>query len=74
MHLACISKVASRKVKRTEMWDSGTPIIHILGYIDLVGFKVIWGSFSVLFSKWPIARKGVAIERNGVKFASCRYW
>ncbi len=39
-----------------------------MGKFDLVGSKVIWGSFSTFASKWPVSRKGLVLERNGVKF------
>ena len=37
---------------------------------DLVGFKVILGSFGAFVSKCPISRKRHVVERNGVKFGN----
>ncbi len=51
------------------LWGSRSIwITYIWGTYDLVVFKVILGSFSALVSKWAVSRKGLVIERNGVKF------
>ncbi len=45
----------------SEIWDSVVPFIHILGTFDLIGLKVILGSFGarfLFFSKWPVIKKG----------------
>ncbi len=65
--MACKSKVAGRRAKRTEIWGSGTlQTYRVMGYIDLVGFKVILESFGALVLKWPLARKRLVAEKNGV--------
>ena len=40
---------------------------YICGTLDLVVFDVIFGSFSVLVSKWPVTRKWLVIERKRLK-------
>ena len=70
LKMACISKRAGHRAKRSEIWDSWTIVINIWGTFELVGFKVILGSFGALVSKWPVSRKGLVVERNGVKFGT----
>ena len=43
--MACISKTAGCRAKRTESWDSGILVTHIWSTFDLVGFK---GHFGVI--------------------------
>ncbi len=63
--MACHSKTAHRRVKRSEIWASWILVTHVLGTFDLVGFKVIWGSFGALFSKWHVTQQKLVLERNG---------
>ena len=37
------------------------------GTFDLIGFKIILGLFGACL-KWPITRKWLVIETNGLKF------
>ncbi len=37
---ACNSKTAGRRAKRIEIYDVGTPVEHIWGVFDLIGFTV----------------------------------
>ena len=67
------SKTVCRRAKRTEIWDSGILVTHIWGAFDLVGYKVILGSFSALVSKWSVSQKWLAVEQNGVKLGIRRY-
>ena len=62
--MACNSKTAHHGVKRSEIWASWILVTHILGTFDLVRFKVIWGSFGALFSKWHASQQ-LVLERNG---------
>ncbi len=51
MHLSqngLISKTAGRRAKWTKIWDSVDTSNTYMGTFDLVGFKVILGSFSAL--------------------------
>ncbi len=41
-----------------------------MGTCDLVGFKIIVGSFGALFSKWPVIEKRLAMDQNGLKFGT----
>ena len=68
--MAGISKMAGHRGKRSEIWDLWTIVINIWVTFELVGFKVIWGSFGALVSKWPVSRKWLVLERNGVKFGN----
>ncbi len=43
----CISKMAGRRAKRTENWDSGTLVTY------LVVFKVMWGHLVHLYKNGP---------------------
>ncbi len=36
------------------------------GTFDLLVFKVNWGSFGALVSKWPVTQKQVSVEKSGV--------
>ncbi len=47
--------MVGRRAKRTEIWDSGIVGTQIWGTFDLVGFKVVLGSFGALVSKWPVS-------------------
>ncbi len=38
------------------IWDSVELIQPILCTFDLLGFKVIWGSFNALVTKWPVTQ------------------
>ena len=48
-------------------------VIHILCTFDIVGFKVILGSFGAVVSKWPVSRKCLARERRLLKFGFIVY-
>ncbi len=37
---------------------------------NLLVFNIIWGSISALVSKWPVTRKRLDVERNGLKFGT----
>ncbi len=60
--MACNSKMASRRAKRSTFWDSRALIQHVWATFDLLVFKVILGSFGVLVSKWPVSGKSLAVE------------
>ncbi len=64
----CNSKTADRRAKQNEIWLSGVIVICIWGIFDLLVFN--FGSFGALISKWPITRKRLVVERNGVKWGS----
>ena len=67
--MACNSKTGFRRAKRGEIWDKqGVVVTSMLGAFGLLVLKVILGSFSALVSNWPVTRKRLAVERNGVKF------
>ncbi len=59
--MAFIWETTGGRTKRSdsEMEDGGTCSIY-MGY--LVGFKIIWGSFGALVSKWPVSRKRLLDE------------
>ncbi len=61
-----ISKTAGRGVKLTEILDSN----NIWDTFNLVMFKAIRKAFGSLVSKWPVTRKRLVIECNGVKFTA----
>ncbi len=69
LKIACNSKTAGRRAKWSEIWELGQLLYNIV-WFDIVGFKVNLGSFGALISKWPVSRKGLVIERNGVKFGT----
>ncbi len=54
-------EVVAGRVTRTETFDLGTLVTHILGTLYLV-----WGSFGAHVSEWPVRRKLMDIERNRV--------
>ncbi len=68
--MACNSKTARRRAKRSEIWDSWILVTYIWGTYDMVVFKVILGSFGALVSKRPVSRKGLVVEQNRVKFGN----
>ncbi len=70
--MACISKMAGYREKRSENWDSWTIVINIWGIFELVGFKVIYGSFGALVSRvlGCLKRHLEFLEWNGVKFGN----
>ena len=46
-----------------------------MGYLwpfSVERLKVILGSFGALVSKWPVTRKQLSIEQNGLKFGVSR--
>ena len=45
---------------------------HIWDTFDLLVFKVILGSFGAFVLKWPVTRKRLAAEQNGVKLGTGR--
>ncbi len=53
---------AGFRAKQSEIWDLGALVAHIWGTFDLVRFKVIFGSFSALVSKWLVTRKRLIIQ------------
>ncbi len=57
-------------MKWSEIWDPGILVTLIWYTFDFVVFKVILGSFSTLFSKWPVTRKHLIVEQNGLKFGT----
>ena len=59
------SQTTDRRVKRGEIWPLWILVTHVLGTFDLVGCKVILGSFGALFSKWHVTQKQRVLERNG---------
>ncbi len=64
--MACNSKMAGCGVKRSEIWglrEHGVPLTFLV-------LKVIWGSFCVLVSNWPVTPRWLDVERNGVKFGT----
>ncbi len=52
-------------VKQSEVCDSGVAVACAWDTFDLLVFKVIWGSFNALASKWPVFNSK---RQNGVKF------
>ncbi len=65
--MACNSKTAGRIAKQTEIWEPETLITHMWCTFDLLVFKAILRSFGVLFSKWPVTQKQLAVQQNGLK-------
>ncbi len=63
-----IVETGGHRVKRTKIWDWGTLVTHVWCTFDLVVFQVILESCSALVSKWPVIRKRLVVEQNGVKF------
>ncbi len=64
LKMACFSKMADCRMKRTEIWDSSLRTLYLYGgTFNLSVLKVIVGSFGTLVSKWPVTEKG----RNGPK-------
>ncbi len=68
---ACNSKTAGRRAKRSEIWDLAIVVVCIWDIFCLLVFKVMLGSSSEFVSKWPLTRKQLAVERNGVKSGTC---
>ncbi len=56
--------------KQSEIWDMWTPIKHIWGTFDLIGFKDILGSFSAFVLNLPVSQKQLVVEQNRVKFGT----
>ena len=71
--MASNSKTTGRRAKRSGIWVSWILVTHIWGTYDLVVFKGILESFGAFVSKWPVSRKWLVIEQNGVKFGT-RIW
>ena len=71
--MACISKTADCRAKRTEILDSGIVVTGTWGTFGLLRFKVILGSFGALVSKLAVSQIRLAVERNGVKFGTRGY-
>ncbi len=57
LKMACNSKIAGCRMKRSEIWESWVVVVCIWGTFDLLVLKVILGSFGALVSKWPVTRK-----------------
>ena len=68
---ACVSKMAGRRAKWSEIWASVVSIQCTQGTFALKSFKVILGSLGAfpIFEK-PISRKRLVVEWSGVKFGS----
>ena len=66
---ACISKMAGRRVKLSEIWASGVSIQCTQGTFDTTVLNVILGSFGAfpIFDNL-VSRKRLVVERNRVKF------
>ncbi len=64
--MACNSGMAGRRAKQSEIWDS--KVMCMSDTFDLRVFNVILGSFGALVSTWPVTRRQLSVERNGVKF------
>ncbi len=59
--------MSGRGTKRIEIWESMVVVPCIWGTFGVFVFKVILGSFGALVSEWPLTRKGLAVEQNGLK-------
>ena len=68
-----ILKRAGRRAKLSEIWDPGLLVTCMWCTFDLVVFNVNLRSFGALVSKWPVFRKWLVVERNGVKFGTRGY-
>ena len=66
--MACNSKTVVVEQTGVKFGDSVTLVTRIWGTFDLVGFKVIVGSFSTLFSKCLVTQKRLAIQQKELKF------
>ena len=64
--MACNSKLARPTAKLSEIWDSWILVTKIWGTFDLVGFKVILGSFSALVSEWPVKMAGCRLKQSEI--------
>ena len=62
LKIACISKPAGRRMKRSEIWGAWILATHVCDTFDLVGLKVILGSFGALFSKRHVSQKQLVVE------------
>ncbi len=60
--MACNSKTAGYRDKRTEIWDSGIVVPCIWSTFDILVFRVILGLCGATVSKWPVTRKWLGIE------------
>ena len=58
-------KVATHHISR--------PVLALLDYVSLKMLKAIWRSFGALVLIWPVTRKRLAVERNGVTFGTRWY-
>ncbi len=69
--MACNSKIAERREKVSEIWDSWILVTHIWGTFDLVGFKVIFGVIRCTCLKMALSQKRLAVEKHRVKCGDC---
>ena len=62
---ACISKIASRREKQSEIWASGVSVLCTQGAFDTSVIKVI---LSISDFQTTVSRKRLVVEQNEVKF------
>ncbi len=58
------------RAKKSEIWNSGIVVTCIWGIFDLLVFNVIFRLFGALVSKWPVTRKQLVVDQNGVKIGT----
>ncbi len=64
--------MAGRRTSQIKNWVLGDTCKLTCAWdaFGLLVFKIIWGSFGALNSKWPVTRTQLAIEQNGVNFGT----
>ncbi len=63
LKMACNSKTAGRRAKQVQ-FDTRGQLLYNIGWFDVVGFKVNFGTFGALVLKWPVSRKRLCLEKG----------
>ncbi len=72
-----ICKKSDRRVKQTEIWDSEVPVAHTRGILNVLAFKVIFGSFGAfaIFQKIIFPKRCFFYIYNSFSiFYKCSLW
>ncbi len=67
-----VSMTVGHTAKRTESWESRTLVTY---YLTLWCSKSFWGHWmSVVVIKWPVTRKWLVVEQNGLNSGTVILW
>ncbi len=64
LKMACMSNIAHRTAKRSEIWNLWILVTLIWGIFNLAGFKVIWGHLVHYSQKKLVIQQQLVLLRN----------